>query len=172
MSTNAGSERVTAGKAASVHQNPPAVTGAPPPEGSPVVPGWMAGRMIDGVETVVDGKPPKWSPPRWLRELEAQGYDRTAEGEPTFVVTHVSDGDLRGFPNVRDALRYGRSLIQRRRAPVGPDSLAIDCRTPSGRVVLVVADRAFLGMAQGALDNEPITVISAPSEILPGRPRD
>jgi hypothetical protein len=74
-------------------------------------------------------------------------------------VTHITDGELRRFATVRDALRYGRSLILRRREPVQPDSISIDCRTTSGLTVPVVLGRALVGMARGALDAEPITVI-------------
>ena len=86
------------------------------------------------------------------------------DGDPTFVLTHIANGELRRFANVRDALKYGRSLIERRRRPVHPDSLAIDCRTTSGRTVPVVWGRALLGMAQGALDAEPITTVTARSD--------
>jgi hypothetical protein len=123
----------------------------------------MAGRMIDGVELAVDGRPPEWSPPVWLPLLEAQGYDRSADGELTFVVTHINDGELRRFATVREALRYSRSLILRRRRPVHPDSIAIDCRATSGLTAPVVWGRALLGMARGALDSEPIRVIEGPA---------
>jgi hypothetical protein len=124
----------------------------------------MAGRLIDGFEVVVDGRPPTWSPPRWLRALEAQGYDRSAHGEPVFVLTHITDGELRRCATVRDALGYGRSLILRRRRPVHPDSIAIDCRTTSGLTAPVVWGRALLGMARGALDSEPIRSIGVPAD--------
>lgn len=164
MSTNADAGRVTASEAASVLQDPLGLTGAPMPDGSPPERGWMAGRLIDGFELAVDGQPPQWSPPRWLRALEAQGYDRSVDGEPVFVVTHITDGELRRFATVRDALHYGRSLILRRRRPVHPDSISIDCRTTSGLVAPVVWGRALVGMARGALDAEPITVVGAPAD--------
>ncbi len=132
------------------------------PDGSPPERGWMAGRLIDGFELAVDGRTPEWSPPRWLRTLQAQGYDQSVDGDPIFVVSHISDGEMRRFSNLREALRYGRSLVERRRRPVHPDSLAIDCRTATGRVAPVVWGRALLGMARGALDAEPITVVEAP----------
>jgi hypothetical protein len=124
----------------------------------------MAGRLIDGYELVVDGHPPEWSPPRWIRALEAKGYDHSVDGDPVFVVTHITDGELRRFATVRDALRFGRSLILRRRGPVHPDSLSIDCRTKSGLIVPVVWGRALVGMARGALDAEPIKVVAAPGD--------
>ena len=34
-----------------------------------------AGRMVDGVDLVVDGKPAGRMPPRWIEQLEARGYD-------------------------------------------------------------------------------------------------
>jgi hypothetical protein len=124
----------------------------------------MAGRLIDGFELAVDGQPTEWSPPRWLRALEAQGYDRSVDGEPVFVVTHITDGELRRFSSVRDALRFGRSLIVRRRKRVNPDSLSIDCRTKDGLIVPVVWGRALVGMARGALDAEPITIVRTPGD--------
>jgi hypothetical protein len=122
----------------------------------------MAGRLIDGFELAIDGQPPEWSPPRWLRALEARGYDSSVDGDPVFVVTHITDGELRRFASVREALRYGRSSIVRRRKPVHPDSLSIDCRTKSGLIVPVVWGRALVGMARGALDAEPIKAVAAP----------
>jgi hypothetical protein len=79
-------------------------------------------------------------------------------------VSHITDGELRRFATVRDALRYGRSLILRRRRPVHPDSISIDCRTTSGLIVPVVWGRALVGMARGALDADPITVIGVPAD--------
>lgn len=164
MPTNNRSDRVTAEEATSVLQDPLGVSGAPMPDGSPPERGWMAGRLIDGFELAVGTRPTEWSPPRWLRALEAQGYDRSIDGAPVFVVTHIGDGELKRFSTARDALRHGRTLIERRRKPVHPDSLAIDCRTPSGRTVPVVWGRALLGMAKGALDAEPITTIRAAAD--------
>jgi hypothetical protein len=89
------------------------------------------------------------------------GYDPSVDGDPVFVVTHITEGELRRFDSVREALRYGRSLILRRRKPVQPDSLSIDCRTKSGLIVPVVWGRALVGMAYGALDAEPIKVVAA-----------
>lgn len=163
MTTNADAGRVTASEAASVLQDPLGLTGTPTLDGSPPERGWMAGRLIDGFELAVDGRPPEWTPPRWLRALEAMGYDRSVDAGPVFVVTHITDGELRRFASVRDALRYGRSLIVRRRKPVHPDSLSIDCRTRSGLTVPVVWGGALMGMARGALDEEPIKVVSAPA---------
>ena len=162
MSTNADASRVTASEAASVLQDPLGLTGAPMPDGSPPERGWMAGRLIDGFELAIDGQPPEWSPPRWLRALEARGYDSSRDGDPVFVVTHITDGELRRFTAVREALRYGRLLVVRRRRPVHPDSLSIDCRSKSGLIVPVVWGRVLIGMARGALDAEPIKVVAAP----------
>jgi hypothetical protein len=163
MSTNTDAGRVTASEAASVLQDPLGLTGAPMPDASPPERGWMAGRLIDGFELAVDGQPPEWSPPRWLRALEAKGYDRSIDGEPVFVVVHITNGELRRFATVKDALRYGRSLILRQRRPVHPDSISIDCRTKTGLIVPVVWGRALVGMARGALDAEPITVVRVPT---------
>jgi hypothetical protein len=124
----------------------------------------MAGRLIDGFGFAVDGEPIGWNPPRWLRDLEGQGYDPSLDGEPAFVVSHLTVGELRRFANLRDALRYGRSLLERRRSRFDPDSLAIECRTLTRRVVPVVRGHAVLGMARGALDAEPITTVEAPAD--------
>jgi hypothetical protein len=137
------------------------------PNDTPEIAGWMAGRMIDGVELRVDGEAPRWSPPRWIRALEDQGYDPAQEGDPFFVVAHAVEGDLRSFSTVRAALRSARSLTERRRSPVEAASLRIECRTPSGRVVPVVSGPPILGMARGALDAEPITAISGPAYLPP-----
>lgn len=164
MPTNARSGRVTAAEAASVLQDPLGLTGPSTPDGSPPERGWMAGRLVNGFQLAVDGRPTEWSPPRWLRTLRAQGYDPSVDGEPIFVVSHIADGELRRFSNVRDALGYGRSVLERRRRRVHPDSLAIDCRTTTGRVVPVVWGRALMGMARGALDADPITTIEVRSD--------
>jgi hypothetical protein len=73
MPAKADTGRVTAEEAASVLQDRLGLTGAPMPDGSPPERGWMAGRLIDGFDLAVDGKPVEWSPPRWLRALEARG---------------------------------------------------------------------------------------------------
>jgi hypothetical protein len=54
-----------------------------PPRPDPQLePGWRAGRLIDGYEFRVAGKPPAWTPPLWIRQLQDEGYDRAAEGDP------------------------------------------------------------------------------------------
>ncbi|MBF8290173.1 MAG: hypothetical protein HW391_1141 [Chloroflexi bacterium] len=163
MPTKTDRGRISAKEAASALEDPHSLS-AVVPDDSPPERGWMAGRLIDGFELAVDGKPPEWYPPRWLRALEAQGYERSVDGEAVFVVTHISDGELRRFGTVRDALRYGRARILRRRMPVHPDSISIDCRTATGLTVPVVWGRALLGMAGGALDAEPIRSLGAPAE--------
>jgi hypothetical protein len=159
MPAKTDARRISAQEAASALQDPLGFSGASAHDGSPPERGFMAGRMIDGFDLVIDGRRRIWVPPRWLRLLEDQGYDRSSEGEPVFVVTHITDGELSRFKRVRSALAYGRSLIFRRRKPVHPDSIAIDCRTTSGRSAPVVWGRGILGMAQGALDAEPIRVL-------------
>src|SRR3990172_10324792 len=123
MRTNPDPGRITAGEAASVLQDPLGLTGATMPDGSASERGWMAGRLVDGFELAVDGQPPEWNPPRWLRLLEAAGYDRAVEGEPIFVVIHGTDGELRRFATLRDALGYARSRILRRPRPAHPESI-------------------------------------------------
>jgi hypothetical protein len=129
----------------------------------------MAGRLIDGFQIWIDGRAPVWRSPRWLEALQSRGYDSSVDGPVAFVVTDIHVGELRRFSDLRAALRYGRARLERRRLPVHPDSLAIDCRTPTGLIEPVVWGRALLGMARGALDAEPITALSGPA-VLPGRP--
>ena len=117
--------------------------------------------MIDGYWFAQDGREPIWKPPRWIRLLEARGYQRAIEGVPFFVVSASRRGELSRFDDLRDALRYALASLKRDRHP---DSLAIDCRTASGRSVPVVWGRALLGMARGAIDAEPIRVIEAPAD--------
>jgi len=115
--------------------------------------------MVDGYEFVADGREPVWVPPRWMRALRTAGYDATSEGEPFFVVTHITEGELGRFATVREAFRFALEAIETGRHP---ESLAIDCRTPSGRAAPVVWGRPLVGMAHGALEAEPIRRVEAP----------
>lgn len=126
-------------------------------------PGWMAGRLIDGHWFAQDGRAAVWKPPNWIRLLEAAGYDRAAEGEPFFVVSDVVQGELARFDDVREALRFALSALEGK-GDRHPESLAIDCRTGSGRVAPVVWGRPVAGMARGALEAEAIRIIEAPAD--------
>ncbi len=119
----------------------------------------MAGRLVDGYTLAADGQPPGWTPPRWIRALEDQGFDAATEGEPFFVVTHLTIGEVGRFPTIREALRFALDGI---REQWHPESLTIDCRTATGRIAPVVWGRPLVGMARGALEDEPIRVVEAP----------
>jgi len=123
----------------------------------------MAGRFIDGHWFAQDGRAPVWQPPDWIRLLEAAGYDRAAEGEPFFVVSDIRQGELARFDDLREALRFALSALEDEHQR-HPESLAIDCRTGSGRVAPVVWGRPVAGMARGALEAEPIRIIEAPPD--------
>ena len=51
-----------------------------------LTPGRPAGRMVDGVDLVIDGEPAGRMPPRWIEQLEARGYDPTIDGPVLFEV--------------------------------------------------------------------------------------
>ncbi|MGH2408204.1 MAG: hypothetical protein ACRDF7_09025 [Candidatus Limnocylindrales bacterium] len=121
----------------------------------------MAGRLIDGHWFAQDGRDPVWQPPDWIRLLEADGYDSELEGEPFYVVTDMHLGELARFGNLRAAFTYALDALRRDRHP---ESLAIDCRTSSGRSAPVVWGRPVRGMARGALEAEPVRVIEAPAD--------
>jgi hypothetical protein len=123
----------------------------------------MAGRFIDGFSFAQDGRAAVWQPPDWIRLLEAAGYDRDVEGEPFFVVSEMRLGELARFDALRDALRFALTAIEGKQHR-HRESLAIDCRTKSGRIAPVVWGRPVVGMARGALEAEPIRVLTAPPD--------
>lgn len=110
-----------------------------------------------------DGTGPVWTPPRWIRILESQGYDRATDGEPFFVVSDAS-GELATFGEIHAAFRFVLDHIGSGCEGSERETLSIDCRTPSGRVVRVVQGPSVIGMARGALMDEPITIIEAPAD--------
>ena len=127
-----------------------------------VTPGRDAGRMVDGVDLVIDGRPPVRRPPRWIRRLEDRGYDSATEGPVSFVVL-VDDEPRQASDDVREALYEALALIG---AGHHPARLRVEARTPSGLGVQVVSAHQIIGMAIGALEDPPITVIEGPS-VLP-----
>ena len=127
-------------------------------------PGWFAGRMIDGSWFAQDDRDPVWSPPPWLEQLAAQGYDQAAEGPPLFVVTDARTGELGRFSDLRNAFRFALAIAGNNGHGPYAASLPIDCRTTSGKFAPVVFGRAVIGMAHGALEAEPVRVITAPPD--------
>jgi hypothetical protein len=124
----------------------------------------MAGRLIDGHWFAQDGREPVWRPPAWMQVLERDGYDRETEGEPFFVVTQVVTGEMGRFDDLREAFRFALGVLESKGDRPHPESLLIECRTPSGRCAPVVFGHPLIGMAHGALDAKPIRVIEAPED--------
>jgi hypothetical protein len=129
--------------------------------------GWMAGRMIDGYWSQIDGEEAIWRPPRWQRLLDRDGYVRSIDGPPFFVVTDMRDGEIGRFDEVREALRLALDEIRLKWWRL--DSLCIDCRTKTGRFAPVVFGRPVEGVACGALEAKPIRTLSGP-KWLPREP--
>jgi hypothetical protein len=127
-------------------------------------PGWSAGRFVDGHWFAQDGRDPVWSAPPWLKQLASQGYDRAVDGPPSFVVTQGVSGELGRFLDLRNAFRFALAILGQKGDRPHPDSLLIDCRTTTGKFAPVVFGRGVIGMAHGALDAEPIWVITAPPD--------
>lgn len=118
--------------------------------------------MIDGVDLVIDGEPPVRMPARWMRKLEDRGYVPAAEDPVSFVVL-VDDEPRVAAKDVRKALYEALTLIG---AGHHPDRLRVEARTRSGLGVQVVSAHRIIGMAIGALEDPPITVIEG-SSVLP-----
>ena len=140
---------------------PLALTGASMPDGSPPERGWMAGRLIDGFDLVVKGRAPEWEPASLAPDSRGTGLRSIRPRRPGL---RRQPHHRRGAATVPDRARRTevRKMAHRATtAPVHPNSLAIDCRTETGRAAPVVWGRALLGMARGAIDAEPITVVEA-----------
>jgi hypothetical protein len=127
----------------------------------------MAGRMIDGYWSEVDGEEPIWRPPVYLRLLRRDGYDPVVDGPFSFVVTDMREGEIGRFNDVRSALRLALDAI--RRGMWRQDSLCVDCRTRTGRYAPIVFGRPVEGVATGALEASPIRSLSGP-KWLPSEP--
>lgn len=127
-------------------------------------PGWSAGRLIDGLWFAQDGRNPVWNSPPWLEQLVAQGYDRAVDGPPFFVVTEGMTGELGRFSDLRNAFRFALAILGQKGDRPHPESLLIDCRTTSGKFAPVVFGRGVIGMAHGALDAEPVRLMTAPPD--------
>ena len=136
-----------------------------------VMPGRVAGRMVDGVDLIIDEVPAGRMPPRWVRKLATLGYDPDVEGPITYVVDVAGIPADQGLPEVRAALLAARRAVE---AGHSPRDVEVRAVTRSGLSVSVVAGRPIVGMAIGALQDPPITVIEGPSvlpEYAPGEQR-
>ncbi len=127
-----------------------------------LTPGRSAGRMVDGVDLLIDGKPAGRMPPRWVEQLEGSGHDTQSDGPIEFDIVIDGEPGLR-TPDIREALYEALASIAAGRHP---DRIRIDARSASGRTVEVVRGHQVIGMAIGALEDPPITVIEGPS-VLP-----
>jgi hypothetical protein len=124
-----------------------------------VTPGRDAGRMVDGVDLVIDGEPAGRRPPRWIRDLLSLGYNPLTDGALTYVVL-VDDEPHHVRDDVREALYEALAAIG---AGHLPKRLRVEARTSKGLSVQIVSDFRIIGMAIGALQDDPITVIEGPS---------
>ena len=124
--------------------------------------------MIDGYWTEIDGEEPIWQPPRWMVLLDRDGYRPSVDGPTVFVVTDMREGEIGRFDDVRAALRLALDVI--RQKPWRRESLCIDCRTRTGRIVPVVFGRPVEGVASGALEATPIRSLSGPRYLPPEPP--
>ena len=80
-----------------------------------------------------------------------------------FEVHVRDDRDGREFGDVRAALSAARSAVESGR---DPRDVMVEAVTTSGRSVTVVTGTPIIGMAIGATEDPPITVIEGPS-VLP-----
>jgi hypothetical protein len=119
--------------------------------------------MVDGVDMIIDGVPAGRRPPRWERKLALLGYDPAHEGPITFEVLVCDNPDGMEFDDVRSALGAARSAVESGRDPW---DVRVEAVTRSGRSVTVVNGTPVVGMAIGALEDEPLLVIEGPS-VLP-----
>jgi hypothetical protein len=117
--------------------------------------------LVDGVDVVIDGEPAGRMPPRWIDQLERRGYKPSTDGPVQFDI--VVDGQPRQrLGDIREALYEALADIAAGRHP---DRVRIEAHA-AGRSVEVVRGHQVIGMAIGALEDEPLLVIEGPS-VLP-----
>ena len=118
---------------------------------------------------VVDGKPAGRMPPLWLEQLASLGYRSSTDGPIEFNL--VIDGRPRQrLDDIREALFAALASVAAGRHP---DRIRV-VAAAGGRSVEVVRGHQLIGMAIGALEDPPITVIEGPSvlpEYAPGEKR-
>lgn len=128
-----------------------------------LMPGRVAGRMVDGVDIIIDEVPAGRMAPRWVRKLATLGYDPDVEGPITYVVDIAGISATKVVPEVRAALLAARRAVE---AGHSPRDVEVRAVTRSGLSVSVVTGTPIVGMAIGAHEDPPITVIEGPS-VLP-----
>jgi hypothetical protein len=113
------------------------------------------------VDLIIDGEPAGRMPPRWIEQLGNLGYVAATDGPVEFDV--LIDGRLRcRLGDVREALYEALASIA---AGCHPDRVRVKARA-AGRSVEIVRGHQVIGMAIGALEDEPLLVIEGPS-VLP-----
>ena len=130
------------------------------------MPGRVAGRMVDGVDIIIDEVPAGRMAPRWMRKLASLGYDPNVEGPVLYTVDVAGTLVAPNLPDVRAALLVARGAVE---AGHSPHEVEVRAVTRSGRSISVVTGNPVVGMAIGAIEDPPITIIEGPS-VLPEYP--
>ena len=78
--------------------------------------------------------------------------------------TQGTTGELGRFLDLRNAFRFALAILGQKGDRPHRESLLIDCRTASGKFAPVVFGRAVIGMAHGALQAEPVWIITSPPD--------
>lgn len=131
-----------------------------------LTPGRMAGRMVDGIDLVIDGQPAGRLAPRWIRELEKLGLQPDQHDSVQFAVL-LGDSVREVRDDIREALYEALALVARYGHP---DRVRVEARAGHGLSVEVVSGHPLIGMAIGALQDEPITVAEGPAWLPPYPP--
>ena len=98
--------------------------------------------------------------------MTSLGYDPATDGPVSYVV--LVDGEpFQVRDDVREALYEALAAISAGRFP---ERLRVEARTATGLGVEIVSDFRIIGMAIGALQDEPITVIEGPAWLPPYPP--
>jgi hypothetical protein len=105
-------------------------------------------------------------PPKWVDDLKRVGWQPALDFPVAFSV--AADDEVRETRSeLREALYEALALIS---GGYNPSRIRVTADTPSGLSVEVVSDFRIIGMAIGALEDEPITVIEGPSWLPPYPP--
>jgi hypothetical protein len=131
-----------------------------------LTPGRTAGRMIDGVDLVIDGRPAGRMAPRWLDGLQKQGFDPDQHGPVEFAVL-LDDRVREVRDDIREALYEALALVAR---GSHPERVRVEAHAGNDLTTEVVSGHPLIGMAIGALQDEPITVAEGPAWLPPYLP--
>jgi hypothetical protein len=131
-----------------------------------LTPGRDDGRMIDGLDLVIDGRPAGRMAPRWLRDLQKLGYEPDQHGPARFAVL-LDDRVRQVRDDIREALYEAMALVGQ---GGDPRRVRVEARAGEDLTVEVVSGHRLIGMAIGALQDEPITVAEGPAWLPPYPP--